>query len=47
MDKAMLERIGTVVVMELYTSRSLRRKIRGTRMEDMIKQILKQENDTI
>lgn len=46
-DKTDLERIGTIVIMELHRSRNLRRRIKGTRMEDMILQILKQQNEGI
>lgn len=39
-----LEKIGAIVVMELHASRRLRRKIKGTKMERMILNVLKEEN---
>lgn len=40
-DELHLATIGAILINELYKSRELRKKIRGTNLEKQIKQILK------
>lgn len=43
-ERKLFERLGAICMHEFYSSRKLRRKIKGTKLEYLIIKVLKDEN---